>query len=200
MKTLGDGMKELLALLGGGEDEASRKAQRAASVNHRWKTAVEAVYKDAASLVLDHVNAVYIMKADDVDDARAADQVTNGGTVLVVYSDDSLIRSDIDARQEFLKMKLNEQGEHVEAFCIKPSRFDMKARHPFRSGEGGAAPEADPLAPARRAPVRLLTQEERAKVEGQVAGIENRRVREALAKAMAADMQRKSPEDNKNSE
>ena len=36
------------------------------AVNVAWRNAVEAVYKDAAQMVLDHVNAVYIMAADEV--------------------------------------------------------------------------------------------------------------------------------------
>ena len=81
----------------------------------------------------------------------AADEVVKGATTkashtgtgaqLVVYADDSLIRSDLDARQEFLKMKLKEQGEHVETFKILPSRFEMKAHHPFRRAEEDGAVE-----------------------------------------------------------
>ena len=135
MRKLGESINELMAALAAGDD-ASRKAQRAAAVNVAWRNAVEAVYKDAAQMVLDHVNAVYIMAADEVvkgTPTRASHAGT--GAQLVVYADDSLIRSDLDARQEFLKMKLKEQGEHVETFKILPSRFEMKARHPFRRAE-----------------------------------------------------------------
>ena len=55
-----------------------------------------------------------------------------------------MIRSDIDARQEMLKIRLNEQGEHVALFSIKPARFDMKARHPFREEAARAAQQAAP--------------------------------------------------------
>ena len=197
MKSLGDGIKELMAAFGSGQDSASR-ARRAAAVNVVWRKAVEAVYKDAAQMVLDHVNAVYVMRAQDVDDARAAARVTDGGTVLVVYVDDSMIRSDLDARQEFLKMKLNEQGEHVEAFCIKPSRFDMKSRHPFK-------PDLDdPLTAARAARVahppvvRQLSDQERAAVAERSSSVENPALRRAIEAAMIADLQRKTPEDAKN--
>lgn len=77
-------------------------------------------------------------------------RVPQGKTLLVVYCDDAMVRSDLDARQEMLKMHLNRQGEHVEAFSIKPARFDMKARHPFREDAQRAAiassrPAAKPL-------------------------------------------------------
>lgn len=45
---------------------AARRRRR----NVAWCNAVEAVYKDAAQMVLDHVNAVYIMAADEVVKAR----------------------------------------------------------------------------------------------------------------------------------
>ena len=99
---------------------------------------MEAVYRDSASLVLDHTNGVYIMKPEQANDPMAA-RVPAGKTLLVVYCDDAMIRSDIDARQEMLKIRLNEQGEHVALFSIKPARFDMKARHPFREEAARAA-------------------------------------------------------------
>ena len=152
MRKLGESINELMAALAAGDD-ASRKAQRAAAVNVAWRNAVEAVYKDAAQMVLDHVNAVYIMAADEVvkgTPTRASHAGT--GAQLVVYADDSLIRSDLDARQEFLKMKLKEQGEHVETFKILPSRFEMKARHPFRRPEedGATARSARASRPKRK--------------------------------------------------
>ena len=75
------------------------------------------------------------MKPEQANDPMAA-RVPAGKTLLVVYCDDAMIRSDIDARQEMLKIRLNEQGEHVALFSIKPARFDMKARHPFREEAG----------------------------------------------------------------
>lgn len=190
MKKIGQGLNELMASLGVG-DEGSAKARRAALVNVMWRNAVEAVYKEASSMVLDHINAVYIMRAADIDDARVADRVTDGGTVLVVYSDDSLIRSDLDARQEFLKMKINEQGERVEAFCIKPSRFDMKARHPFsRQGESRNTAKVRSLSTSRK--IHPLTVEQIDELEARVSVVEDPTVRKALIKAMTADMQRKT--------
>lgn len=190
MKKLGDGLNELMSVLGTA-DEATRKAARSAEVNVRWRGAVEAVYKDAAELVLDHVNAVYVMSADEVEGGRPTPPTPDGGSVLVVYSDDSLIRSDLDARQEFLKMKLNEQGEHVEAFKIMPSRFDMKARHPFRRDKddvGGPANTA--MRNHLSEPLETLDEEARAHLEAQVETVENPAVKAALLKAMAADLQR----------
>lgn len=190
MRKLGESINELMTVLAAGDD-ASRKAQRAAAVNVAWRNAVEAVYKDAAEMVLDHVNAVYIMAADEVvKGAPTKASHTGTGAQLVVYSDDSLIRSDLDARQEFLKMKLKEQGEHVETFKILPSRFDMKSRHPFRRAEagGGGARSARPV--RDEAPRVPLTSEEQAALEASVDAVESPTVRRALERAIRADKNR----------
>lgn len=187
---IGNALNDLMAQLAAGDD-ASRKAQRSAAVNVAWRNAVEAVYKDAAEMVLAHVNAVYIMGADEVvAGAPVKTSRTGTGSQLVVYSDDSMIRSDLDARQEFLKMKLKEQGEHVETFRILPSRFEMKSRHPFaraedaRSSNGAARTLEGPARPT-------LTPEEQELLDASVEAVENPAVRAALARAIHADTHRK---------
>lgn len=189
MRKLGVSISELMSTLAVGDDVA-RKAQRAAAVNVAWRNAVEAVYKDAAEMVLDHVNAVYIMGADEVvAGAPAKAQPVGTGSQLVVYSDDSLIRSDLDARQEFLKMKLKEQGEHVDTFRILPSRFDMKARHPFRRPADPAC-AADALASTAEQPPREpLSPEQQAALDESVQSVENDAVRRALERAIQAAKQ-----------
>lgn len=190
MRKLGESINELMTVLAAGDD-ASRKAQRAAAVNVAWRNAVEAVYKDAAEMVLDHVNAVYIMAADEVvKGAPMKASHTGTGAQLVVYSDDSLIRSDLDARQEFLKMKLKEQGEHVETFKILPSRFDMKSRHPFRRAEADGGPPRSARPVRDEAPRVPLTPEEQAALEASVDAVESPAVRRALERAIRADKNR----------
>ena len=190
MRKLGESINELMAALAAGDD-ASRKAQRAAAVNVAWRNAVEAVYKDAAQMVLDHVNAVYIMAADEVvkgTPTRASHAGT--GAQLVVYADDSLIRSDLDARQEFLKMKLKEQGEHVETFKILPSPFEMKARHPFRRAEENGVAVRAARANREEIPRTPLSPEEEAALEASVGAVESPTVRRALERAIRADKNR----------
>ena len=188
MRKLGESINELMAALAAGDD-ASRKAQRAAAVNVAWRNAVEAVYKDAAQMVLDHVNAVYIMAADEVGKGTPT-RASHAGTQLVVYADDSLIRSDLDARQEFLKMKLKEQGEHVETFKILPSRFEMKARHPFRRPEEDGATARSARASREETPRTPLSPEEEAALEASVGAVESPTVRRALERAIRADKNR----------
>lgn len=161
---------------------SARKARRISQVYDAWKNAVVDVYSDAASIILTHTNAVYIMRekvggplqvsstaptkkefADKKDPSKekVSRETSAGymdmqpsGKLLILYSDDSLVRSDIDARQEFLKMRLRYYGEHVESFRILPSRMGMRQRHPFSealtegisvdSNEGGFLKKAIP--------------------------------------------------------
>ena len=181
MVDLGSGLQQLLRSLGAAGAQAAR-SQRVAEVHVRWKCAVEAVYRDSASLVLDHTNGVYVMKPEQANDPMAA-RVPAGKTLLVVYCDDAMIRSDIDARQEMLKIRLNEQGEHVALFSFKPARFDMKARHPFREEAARAAQQA---ARAAHAPDPLISPEAAVRLREQAAGVEDKRLRESILKALEA--------------
>ena len=130
-----DRLKALLEEKNPGGAEALRFAE----VNDLWKNAVAAVFGgDSAALVLDHTNSVYVMSGEQGGNLRRFDRPrseTQGpveGKVLAVYCDDSMVRSELDNRQELLKMKFKEQGEDVEALRILPSTRDMKNRHPFR--------------------------------------------------------------------
>lgn len=196
MKKLTDGMNDFISVLKNDNNFAAN-AYRVAKVHTLWQNAVEAVYKDAAQMVLNHINAVYIMSATDVDDIKAAYRVVNGGTVLVVYADDSLIRSDLDARQEFLKMKINEQGEHVESFCIKPSRFDMKSRHPFYLS-------SDDLLYKQKQKtnenilLKPLSDELYNSINQRVSKVKHAGVRQVLQKAITSDLQYKIAKNTKN--
>lgn len=180
MTQLGSGLDKLLKSLGAAGAKAAR-SQRVAEVHVRWRRAVEAVYGPGAPLVLDHINGIYIMRPDQANDPMAA-RVPQGKTLLVVYSDDAMIRSDLDSRQEMLKIRLNEQGEHVEAFSIKPARFDMKARHPYREQLEKDRREAA----ARRPAEPTLGHEAAERLRKQAATVEDRRLRESIMKALDA--------------
>lgn len=119
-----DRLKALLEEKNPGGAEALRFAE----VNDLWKNAVAAVFGgDSAALVLDHTNSVYVMSGEQGGNLRRFDRPrseTQGpveGKVLAVYCDDSMVRSELDNRQELLKMKFKEQGEDVEALRILPS-------------------------------------------------------------------------------
>lgn len=189
MKNINNGLKDLLSTLKEADD-FEFKAQRSAAVYVMWKNAVEAVYKDLSQLILGHINAVYVMKADEVKKSRSPVNISQKATVLVVYCDDSMVRSDLDARQEFLKIKFNEQGERVEGFTILPSQFDMKKRHPY-----AVRPEDNYLISMQSNKINLekidISSQEQEFIETSVSSIENNKLRESLKNAMIADFKRK---------
>lgn len=181
--------RDILSLLKRGMGELPAQAVRSArvaEVHYRWKTAVEQVYKESAPLVLNHTNAVYIMRPDESDD-KLAQRVPPGKTLLIVYSDDSMVRSDIDARQEFLKMRLNEQGEHVEFFSIKASKQGMKTRHPFVSDTRDPFGNALPGSREEAKLEKQLDPSQSEQLSKQAESIENRELREALTRAIKAN-------------
>lgn len=193
MTRVGEGVDELVSQLAEGGGEAAQREARAATVNARWESAVREVYREKAEFILGHVNAVYVMAADaKVKGAREGSSSSAApGAQLVVYSDDSLVRSDLDARQEFLKLHLREQGEQVESFRILPSRFDMKDRHPFRDRGEDEAEEARRREweewEAAHPPV---DDEVREGLLGKADEVEDPSVRAALKRAMNSDLAR----------
>ncbi|MVN55959.1 hypothetical protein GO744_07335, partial [Gordonibacter sp. ResAG-50] len=99
------------------KNPSGAEALRFAEVNDLWRNAVGAVFGgDSADLVLDHTNSVYVMSGEQggnlrrFDRPRSETQGSVAGKVLAVYCDDSMVRSELDNRQELLKMKFKEQG------------------------------------------------------------------------------------------
>ena len=172
MKRLGEGIGDVLSRMNAG-NESARKARRAAQIQSSLRVAVEKVYKDAAPFVLSHINGVYVSAEDGV-------------ACLTVYSDDSLVRSDIDARQEFLKMALLETGEHIESFRIVASRFGMKERHPYADAREKDDDMSNLFDKAERTP---LSADDEAFVESKVEVVKDEKVRDALRRAMIAEFE-----------
>ena len=107
-----------------------------------------------------------------------------------------MVRSELNNRQELLKMKFKEQGEDVEALRILPSTRDMKNRHPFReepARPGGPAPSF--VRPARTA--RALTEEQLAAVHQSADHVEDPAVRRALYRALLASAARSDGEEGR---
>lgn len=196
MRRLSDGLDALLQRLGS-LDAAAAEALRYEHVNRLWETAVGEVFGAAARLVLDHTNTVYLMSPDQAADLRRFDrprsamQRSFSGNVLVVYADDSLVRSEIDARQQFLVMKCQQLGEQVEAVVIIPAKGAMKARHPFCKQEapggcacsavhGGAAGPSEASEP--------LSTEELEEINHALGEVQNPALREAMRRAIGANL------------
>ena len=111
-----------------GMDEDAAKAYRIRKIYDAFGQAILAVYgATAARLVLSHVQAVYIMEDDGtyVGDAQPL-------RLLRVYTDDPTVRADLDARQEFIKMRLAALGYSVDRLRLHASTFGMKEREPYK--------------------------------------------------------------------
>lgn len=98
-----------------GAEGTTNRAFRAAEVERKYVAAIQQVYGDKADFVLKHTNAVYIMSDDE-------------GKSLTIYTDDSLVKTDLDNRQELIKIALYQQGEQIERYRLFSSRGSMKAR------------------------------------------------------------------------
>ena len=73
MRRIGDNLGDLVARLGESDGSAGRALRRAA-VHHLWETSVRCVFKDAAPLVLEHTNAVYVLSGEQGSDVRRFDR------------------------------------------------------------------------------------------------------------------------------
>ena len=108
-----------------------------------------------------------------------------------------MVRSELDNRQELLKMKFKEQGRgRGGAAGYVPSTRDMKNRHPFREEHarpGGPAPSF--VRPARTA--RALTEEQLAAVHQSADHVEDPAVRRALYRALLASAARSDGEEGR---
>lgn len=98
-----------------------------------FEKAVKYVWREnewAAHFVLAHVNAFYVTKEDKPVRKKYRDSTWIIGTICV---DDGMVRADLDARQELLKLALMSEGIHFDELRLLPSKFDMKKRHPFQA-------------------------------------------------------------------
>lgn len=184
MKKLGGELARLSRAIGSADD-ASRLARRAAEVQAMFKDAIQHIYKQNASYVLDHVNAVYIKREkrpgsqDDSDTFKA----------LYVYMDDGNFRSDVHSQQHFILLLLRERyGEEIELFKTYPSRMGMKSRHPYAE----AAEEMREQ--ARRTRSIPLTEHELGEVEALAERIEDPMLRRKFTRAAVADREWKKAE------
>lgn len=181
MKKIGADIPKALESLGRDVPNAQQKA-RAAQVCDMWKTAVEEIYKASAACFLDHTNAVYLMRKDDV-------------RTLIVYVDESIFAADLNAQRELFKLKfLDRFNEQIEVFEIHISRGSYKNQHPYRVEEGSGAwyAEQDKKPSVPLTPVEL---DEACKHAGVV---EDTAVRRALLRAMVADRDWKKGQSDKN--
>ena len=114
-------------------DEASKKAFRTAKVQNLFKDCIEYIYKDSAFLILQSVNAVYILNEKDKGMLKKAQSNAKNIKRLIIYTNDSMVYSDLDARQEQLKLWFNDQGERLDKLELISSKFQMRRRFPYKN-------------------------------------------------------------------
>lgn len=116
-------LQELLRSMDADESDAYRVRR----VHDAFAQSVIEVYGEkAARLVLPHVQGVSIVR-----DSAVYKGDSKPPTILHVYADDSTIVSDLDARQQLLRMCLRKRGVYADSFKLYFSRFGMRERAPF---------------------------------------------------------------------
>ena len=165
MKKLSDDIDALYSDLGN-KNSLARIAQRAARVHEIWAGCVQ-------GFILEHTNAVYILNEEE-------------GKTLIVYVDDSVCASELNARRELIKLKLLQDfNEDIEQMRICISRGRYKKNHPFQTNDGQTVQDSAPAAP--------LNKEELQKIKETASLIEDPLLREKFLCAMVADLEGKKP-------
>ena len=102
--------------------------KKARSIRERFADSICHVFKpEAAVLVLSHVQGVFLREEtkpckDDFEVVRR---------VLEIHSDDSTVKSELDARQESIKMQMMKRGLFYDDTRLKASRGMMRQNAPF---------------------------------------------------------------------
>ena len=164
------GIDEELERLSAGSGKM-RILARAAQVKDRYKAVIERIYGKNAPLFLAHTNSVYIMNKDN-------------RRTLIVYVEESIYAADLNARRELMKLLMREMfNEELDVFEIHVSKPKYKKQHPFVS-EGDEKTSKN----ASDAQDSSLTPEQCTLVENVAASVENDALREAIKKAMEANL------------
>lgn len=127
MESLATGISNLLAAL----DPDEAKLLRIAQNNTRYKNSVVSTWSDdpnVADFLLSHTNGLYFKEDTAPRKGAAKDK---GWYLLGVYIDDSMARSEINARRELLRLAMAQEGLHVDEIVIHPARAGMKEHHLF---------------------------------------------------------------------
>ena len=185
MASLRTALPQAIAEMGGSMDELAKLA-RAQKVRSMWETLMKLGGDD---YILAHTNNVFILQAGDArtprrdhDDRKDAG-ATGTGKQLVVYVDESIVAAELNARRELVKLQFFEHfGEEIDEFKILISRGQYKMHHPFVKQE-------EPPSYVESAQPIPLDESERATVTAHLAGIEDERLRKAVARAMVADLE-----------
>lgn len=127
MANLGHEASRLIAQM----NPDAAKFLKAAKNRDAYVRAAQCAWRDneaAARLVLAHTNAFYVRRDERPRKGPDKDKPYMLGEICI---DDPVIRSDVNARRELLKLELAYGGIHVDEVRIIPAKMGMKERHPF---------------------------------------------------------------------
>lgn len=114
-------------------DEAVKKAYRAAKVQSMFKDCCNKIYGDSSFLVLEKINAVYILNEKDRGNLRTAKPNAKNIKRLAIYTNDSMVYADLDSRQEMIKYWFAQNGERIDYFDLYSSKYQMRKRQPYKN-------------------------------------------------------------------
>lgn len=157
--------------------DAAKIAIRTQQVHSIYKNAIEKTFSfnpsGTVQLILDHTNAVYITRDDD-------------WKTLIIYVDDSDVKSALDHNQYFILQSFREQNELIDEYKLLTSRATMRSRHPFKKAdENNCVPDENKFGK------RVLEDDEIKAIDDMVEQVENPEIREALKRAIIADFENK---------
>lgn len=134
-------------------------------------------YPDGSiQLILQHTNAVYITR-------------DNEWKTLIIYVDDSNVKSALDHNQYFIIQYFRECNEEINEYKLLTSRATMRSRHPFEHFCEGI--DTITSNTNKTEEKRALNPEEIAAVDEMVRHVENPCLQEALKRAIIADFENK---------
>ena len=152
--------------------------KKARSIRERFADSICHVFKsEAAVLVLSHVQGVFLR--EETKPCKGDLAVTR--RVLEIHSDDSLVKSELDARQDSIKNQMMQRGLVYDDTRLVSSRGKMRQNAPFavRVEELQGVQERI----ASWEPSHNLTAEE---VDALVADVSDERLREVIRRALNA--------------
>lgn len=125
MQKVGAEIQKLLATF----DDHQAMLFKAAFVHRVFAEAILEEYGDnTAPFILQHVQAVYVQS--DTDHLKKSFS-EHPDVLLRVYTDEAIVRSDLDARQERLKFKMVRRGVYFDKLKSYASTFEMRKRKPY---------------------------------------------------------------------
>lgn len=143
----------------------SKKAYRAAQVRAMWADCVDEIF-------LEHTNSIYILNETDKNTQKNI-------KTLIVYVDESIFAAELNAQRELIKLRLlQKHNEEIDDFKILISRGNYKKNYPFldHTGEKEINKVAIPL-----------DEDEKERIKEITSVIEDKKLRENLAKAMESE-------------